>query len=76
MATTQYSPERFKNTKKHPNDAHGSSLRLRYQVETATYGVRCTCIRRSVYVRTAIGVRAYDVRCTSPSGQQVMMKQA
>ena len=60
--------------KKHLADGSGTSFRLCHQAEAATYAVRCMCVQRSVYVRTAFDVRAYDVRCTSPSGCKAMVK--
>ena len=41
--------------KKHLDGGFRNTARLCRQVETATY-VRCTCVRRSMYVRTAFGV--------------------
>ena len=66
--TVQYRPKRFKNTRKHPDDARGQSFCFRHQAGPVTYDVRRTCVQRTVYVRTAFGIRAYTERRTSPSG--------
>ncbi len=69
----------LKNGIKMPMIGYGvfrNIVRICHQAEVATYAVRCTCIRRSVYVHTAFGVHAYSVRRTSSAGAEEMKKQA
>ena len=69
-------PTCFENTEKRRNGGSCPLLLPYHQVGTSTYVVRCTHVRRLMYVRTTFDVRAYGVRCTSSSEQEAPKKRS